>query len=272
MKDYLKRFPILSDTYRLLRLTAPLLMPARKSVSGRRIVGSNSSQLQEEYEPVVAEFLASKLNVGTRFVNVGANIGYWALMLRLRGFGGEIVLVEPDKINLRLLARNLKLNKIYDVTVKREAASNYSGHIDLYGFGTGISAIQGWAGGASRRSITVKCQQLDSIVDVKAMPTIFLIDVEGFELAILEGANLHLKQNSEFLVEIAISEHQPKGISINPNYEKVFKFMRDNGYKVFGWIPEYKELGSVERKLLLKERLENESQMYHFSKKDLQIN
>jgi FkbM family methyltransferase len=266
MKDYLKRIPILSDSYRFVRFTAQWLLPPRKSVSGLLMVGSNSAQLQEIYEPIVADFLSSKLNGATRFVNVGANIGYWPLMLRLRGFDREIVLVEPDKINLRLLMRNLKLNKIYDITVKKEAASNYSGYIDLYGFGTGISVIKGWAGGASRRRITVTSDQLDSIVEVSAIPTIFLIDVEGFELAVLEGANLHLKQISEFLVEIAISEHQPKGISINPNFEKIFKFMSDNGYKVFGWTPEYTELGSIERELLIQGELENKSQMYHFIK------
>jgi len=266
MKDYLRRIPFLSDLYRAFRLTAPWLLPPRKSVSGLLMVGSNSVQLQESYESIVAEFLTSKLNGATRFVNVGANIGYWPLMLRHRGFNGEIVLVEPDKLNLRLLMRNLKLNKIYSVTVKKVAASNYSGYINLYGFGTGTSVIKGWAGGASRRRIKVPSDHLDSIIKASSIPTIFLIDVEGFELAVLEGANLHLKLHSEFLVEIAISEHQPEGISINPNYEKVFKFMGDNGYKVFGWTPEYTELGSIERELLIQGELENKSQIYHFSK------
>ena len=101
---------------------------------------------------------------------------------------------------------------------------------------------------------------------MSSIATIFLIDVEGFELAVLEGAILHLKQLSEFIVEIAIHEHQPKGTSINPNFEKVFKFMSDNGYNVFGWIPEYTELRSKQRKLLMQGRLEKKSQMYHFSK------
>jgi FkbM family methyltransferase len=250
----------------------PWLLRPRKSVSGLLMVGSNSLQLQESYESIVANFLMAKLNGATRFVNVGANIGYWPLILRLRGFDGEIVLVEPDKLNLRLLMRNLKLNKIYNVTVKNEAASNYSGFIDLYGFGAGTSVVKGWAGGASRRRIRVPSEHLDSIVEVSSIPTIFLIDVEGFELEVLEGTNLHLKQLSEFIVEIAIHEHQPKGISINPNYEKVFKFMSANGYKVFGWIPEYTELGSKQRKLLIEGRLENKSQMYHFSKVQSQIN
>jgi FkbM family methyltransferase len=230
------------------------------------MVGSNSVQLQESYETIVAEFLTSKLDGATRLVNVGANIGYWPLMLRHRGFNGEIVLVEPDKLNLRLLMRNLNLNKIYNVTVKKEAASNYSGFIDLYGFGTGTSVIKGWAGGASRRRSRVPSDHLDSIVEVSSIATIFLIDVEGFELAVLEGSKLHLKQHSEFLVEIAISEHQPAGILINPNYEKVFKFMSDHGYSSFGWIPEYTKLGSKQRNLLMQGRLENKSQMYHFSK------
>ena len=266
MKDYLRRVPILSDLYRALRLTMPWLLRPRKSVSGLLMVGCNSLQLQESYESIIANFLISKLDGTTRFVNVGANTGYWPLILRLREFDGEIVLVEPDKLNLRLLMRNLKLNEIYNITVKNEAASNYSGFIDLYGFGTGTSVVKGWAGGASQRRIRVRSELLDSIVEVSSIPTIFLIDVEGFELAVLEGAILHLKQRSEFIVEIAIHEHQPKGTSINPNFEKVFKFMSDNGYNVFGWIPEYTKLGSKQRKLLMQGRLENISQMYHFSK------
>ena len=266
MKDYLRQVPLLSDLWRALGLTAQWLLPPRKSVSGLRMVGINSIQLQENYETIVAEFLTSKLDGATRFVNVGANIGYWPLMFRHREFNGEIVLVEPDKLNLRLLMRNLKLNKTYNVTVKKEAASNYSGFIDLYGFGSGTSAIKGWAGGASKRKSRVPSDYLDSIVEASTIPTIFLIDVEGFELAVLEGAKLHLKQHCEFLVEIAISEHQPEGISINPNYEKVFKFMSDHGYDSFGWIPEYTQLVSKEIKLLMQGRLENKSQMYHFSK------
>ncbi len=63
------------------------------------------------------EWLRGMLAPGQRVVDVGANVGYFTvLMSRLVGPRGSVVAVEPDRDNLRLLRLNLWLNRCHNVT------------------------------------------------------------------------------------------------------------------------------------------------------------
>ena len=266
MKRYLRRMPIAADFYRLLRLTFHLMSLPRRSLLGFKLVGGHPLQLRGQYEPEVANLLRQRLPNAKRFINVGANIGYWPVIIRHFGFVGEMILIEPDSINLKILRRNLKINNLQGIKILDYAANNVAESLKLYGYGTGISGIKGWAGGFSDRACIVKSNLLDALVNSSSELTIFLIDVEGFELQVLEGAVNHINGNSEFLIEIAINEHQPSGIQMNPSFARIFELMTSNNYKVFSWVPSFCELQISDIAHLMSGELENKSQMYYFSK------
>ena len=62
--------------------------------------------------------------------------------------------------------------------------------------------------------------------------TLIIVDIEGAELGMLQGATLLLNSNIRptWFVEISVSEHQPQGIEINPNLLTTFELFSDLGY------------------------------------------
>ena len=60
------------------------------------------------------------------------------------------------------------------------------------------------------------------------------MDVEGAELSALKGATqlLNAEQNI-WVIEINITEHQPNGITINPNLLETFQIFESLGYHAY---------------------------------------
>jgi hypothetical protein len=60
-----------------------------------------------------------------------------------------------------------------------------------------------------------------------------LVDVEGAELEMLRGAKILLNSNPKpvWMLEISVSEHQPAGVPINPNFVATFEVFENHGYQ-----------------------------------------
>ncbi|MEA5112419.1 MAG: FkbM family methyltransferase [Geobacteraceae bacterium] len=168
------------------------------------------------------------------FVNVGANIGYYCCLAIKEG--KRAIAFEPLDGNLRYFYRNMLANNWEDkVEVYPCALSDHIGIMPLYGGGTGASLIKGWAGQPEEPSMFVPVTTLDEVLAdrVKGKTSLILVDVEGAEDDMLEGAARILTQSPKpiWLVEIAINEHQPRGLAINPRLLQTFSRFLDNGYQ-----------------------------------------
>ena len=119
------------------------------------------------------------LRSGMHAVDVGANIGYYLLLLaRAVGSGGTVSCFEPDPENLVELERNARLNRLSGVRIYPAAVGAEDTTVELRG---GINSTVG-AGG----ELHVSLVRLDSVV---TRPVDFLkIDVEGYEGHVLAGA------------------------------------------------------------------------------------
>jgi FkbM family methyltransferase len=265
MREILRRLPIFPDLFRKLRMTLGLVAKPRMSLTGFTFVG-NQAQIEEIYELQISDFLLEHHQEFDHFVNIGANTGYWPVFLRHHGFKEKITLVEPDKLNLKVLKRNIALNGVSDVVLIERAAGNFTGFIELHGFGTGVSAIKGWAGGTSKRVQKVLIAPIDEMLDKGLERALVLVDVEGLELQVLEGATNLLNSDNEFLIEIAAFEHQPKGVLMNPSFFHTFSLMHSSGYCAFGWFPKYREVNALDIQLIASRELNPAIQMYHFKK------
>ena len=265
MRAFLRKLPFFADLFRHIRSRRGQFMRPRRSVSGFWFVGMQE-QISETYEHQIASFLLKSHQRFGHFINAGANTGYWPVFLRHHGFDKKITLIEPDQLNLVILKRNLKINQLENITIEEIAVGNSSGVIELHGFGTGISAIKGWAGGSSKRVQRVRIAPIDEVLSEDFSPVLVLIDVEGFELEVLRGATKLLEGKSEFLIEIAAFEHQPEGVAINPNFFDAFAIMKKFGFNAFGWVPDYQSVTDEQLGLIAKQELSPAIQMYHFKK------
>tara|TARA_B100000614_G_scaffold250162_1_gene259949 strand:+ start:82 stop:789 length:708 start_codon:yes stop_codon:yes gene_type:complete len=142
------------------------------------------------------------------FLDIGANFGLYAILAAHRGFAEEIVAFEPDPRNFGQLNANLYLNGMTrSVHARQEAVSAGNGSVSLSlhaGQSTGKSRIG--PGGAD--AVTVPCVSIDSQFDWSGRSLALKIDVEGHELAVIEGMKRTLSANDCFLqVEIFPENH-----------------------------------------------------------------
>jgi FkbM family methyltransferase len=111
-------------------------------------------------------------------VDVGANIGYLALIFRgCIGDGGRMICIEPDTDNLRELQRCMELNSISNVSIHNAAIGASVGTVRL---APGLNGHVGEHGTREVSQIT-----LDSLIPEG--PTFIKIDVEGYESSVLAG-------------------------------------------------------------------------------------
>ena len=71
-------------------------------------------------------------------------------------------------------------------------------------------------------------------VRLKGKKALILVDIEGAELMMLQGAVQTLKNDPRpiWMMEITTTEHQPNGM-MNPNFIKTFEAFFENGYDAY---------------------------------------
>ncbi len=142
------------------------------------------------------EVVRRLLRPGMRAVDVGANVGYYLLLIESAvGSGGSVACFEPEPENLRELERNVAANRLENVRVFAAAVGSEDGQVSMR---VGINAaVAGETGG----DFTVPLLRLDSALEG---PVDFVkIDVEGYEGHVLAGARRLLREHRPtLLVEI----------------------------------------------------------------------
>jgi len=130
------------------------------------------------WEPRTTEFVKKHLKKGQVFLNVGAQVGYYASLAE--ELGAKVIAVEPSQKNLEYLKKNTK-----DITIIEKAFSNKSGQVKLF-----IGKTPG------ENSILENYHNGDGFEMVEAVryddlnlefPDMILMDIEGAEKMALEG-------------------------------------------------------------------------------------
>jgi FkbM family methyltransferase len=129
---------------------------------------------------------------GMTIFDIGANIGYYALMeLGLIGPQGRLVAIEPSPQNVALLRRNLALNGHDKVPVIESAVSDTAGerlfHLShqsnlgtFHDTGSGVQHLSG-------QSINVPTMTVARIAEQHGPPDLIRMDVEGHEVEVVGG-------------------------------------------------------------------------------------
>jgi FkbM family methyltransferase len=194
LRAFIWRFHTLPLSSRIFSDTSqPLVL--RRTLFGYPLqVDVSRSNLQRllflEGERYVSErkLVRGLLAPGMRVADVGANIGYYLLLIEsVVGATGSVVCVEPEAANLRELRRNIAANGFANVEVVAAAAGAEDGAVSLR---SGINAAIVEAGAGDQEVPVVR---LDSAL---AAPVDFLkIDVEGYEGQVLAGAQRLLAEH-----------------------------------------------------------------------------
>ena len=233
IKPLVEKFPKIAWTYRLFRDNKVIIQNPKMTSLGFRFIG-NKSMMNGLFEPSETEIVKKIFPKVDLFINVGANIGYY-VCLALHN-QKKVIAFEPIELNLKYLLKNIKANEWQNNSeIFPIALSNKIGIVEIYGSGTGASLVQGWAGISRNYSTLVPCSTINNLLGNRLIgQKIFVIvDIEGSEIFMLEGASKLLDMNPKpiWMVEIVVKDHQPKGVKINPNLLRTFEKFWSRGYE-----------------------------------------
>ena len=144
------------------------------------------------YERDKVEFLTRFVKPGMVAYDVGANAGYYTLLLsRLVGSSGKVYSFEPLPENLVNLTHHVLANELENCHVVQGAASD---RIGLAPFQIAASNSMGSIGGGDS-ALQVSTFTLDSLVESAGLPPpdFVKMDVEGAEGLVLAGAQTILR-------------------------------------------------------------------------------
>ncbi len=169
---------------------------------------SEEIMLLGSHEPVCTRVYLQQLRKGDHILDVGSNLGYYALLAgRTIGPTGRVLGFEPARDVFNILERNVARSGLTNIKVFPWAISDRSKAIEFYG-----SEIPSWGSLIRGRDLlqgkptTVQSRKLDDLMDEFPWfrPTVLRMDVEGGELMALQGAQRLLQ---EFRPRICVEVH-----------------------------------------------------------------
>lgn len=148
----------------------------------------------ETWEPTVYEFLRSSVKPGSVCFDVGAHVGIYALSLaRWTGPTGQVFAFEPNPETRKVLAGNIRRNQLHDrITVVPQGVSDRSTQAQF--FAADLAGFSRLGEPNPERpeqhtELTVSLTTIDEFCAAnKVQPDWILLDIEGYEVAALNGA------------------------------------------------------------------------------------
>jgi FkbM family methyltransferase len=141
-----------------------------------------------DYNLEELDFLRTHTLVGGVFVDVGANVGTYALALaRQVGAAGKVIAVEPHPVTHARLAFNRAASGFTQVMLVAAAAGPADGELMIETDGDNLGASHIVSGASARNAIRVPSLRLLRILDDARVSHVdaLKIDVEGFEDRVL---------------------------------------------------------------------------------------
>lgn len=235
LKNIVELFPGLALFYRNSRDLLDQRQKPRNTPWGFSLAG-NDAMAEGSFEPEETKLVRSLLSNVDILVNIGANVGYYCC--HALSMGKQVIAVEPNTRNIHYLLKNINENGwSKSAEVFPVALGAGTDILNMWGGGTGASLIKGWANIPDSYLTQVPILSLDRLLGetLGGKKALILVDIEGAELMMLQGAKQTLKNEPKpiWLIEITTSQNQPEGTSINPNFSNIFDLFFNLGYLAF---------------------------------------
>jgi FkbM family methyltransferase len=137
-----------------------------------------------DYNLEELDFLRANTPAGGVFVDVGANVGTYAMVLaRHVGTTGKVIAIEPHPITHARLAFNNAASGYIQTRLVAAAASDSDGKLMIETDGGNLGASHIVTGTAGAKAIKVPALRLQRILDEAGVTSVdaLKIDIEGFE-------------------------------------------------------------------------------------------
>lgn len=161
-----------------------------------------------EYEPNMTRVVQALIAPAMHVWNVGANLGYYTVLASNLAINGNVTSFEPHPVNADLLRKNIRLNRLTNVTVVESAIAERTGELSFFESesNTGDHRI---AAEGDRRAITVKSLAAHEAISQYGSPGLIVMDVQGAEGIILRSLKDSLRSTRPMIV----MEFWPEGLA-----------------------------------------------------------
>ncbi len=240
LTDFSKLLSRSPYTVKNIRVTNTPELEMSMIVSTRDMAISKPILWLGEYEQGVTQVLLKFLREDTHFLDVGANIGYFSLIAGKRCSQGKVFSFEPDPTNYDLLSSNIALNSLSNIHSYNLALSDRDENLyfSTMGFTQNLGArftaketatLKQHSLPTAEAPRQIKAISFDSFLP-KERIDIIKIDVEGFELNVLQGMKELLRQQQPLI----ITEFAPSNLKDIGRIEPIelFDFVIRLGYQV----------------------------------------
>ena len=264
MRAYIRYFPISAGkSFVWSRIVDPYLAWEPRAFRARTAFGfhveGDSKDLIQQWvyyfgiwEPALTTWIRRRLRRGDLFVDVGANIGYFALLAsKAVGRSGRVVAIEASAVIFDSLRRNIVANGADNVRAIHAAAFGFRSTVRLYrgnDANCGETTIDEQYGGEFEAD--VQAFPLDDLLTLPELQSVRLIkiDTEGAEYSILAGFHAldRLRSDAELIVEVHPTYLAHRGESV----EGILKLTAAAGFvpyviKEEYWGPAYLQNGCI---------------------------
>ncbi|MEM0449105.1 MAG: FkbM family methyltransferase [Methanomassiliicoccales archaeon] len=163
-------------------------------------------------------------------VDIGANIGYYALLESIHAKNGKIYAIEPVLKNYNILLKNIYINKINNIIPINIGISDKNEFKQIYEYECcNLSSFIKLNNKKIVSEKLIETKNLDDFIYLyNICPNIIRMDVEGYEYEIFEGAKKFLKNCKNITIFI---ELHPKILGIN-KYLEILNLLKQNGFKI----------------------------------------
>lgn len=178
------------------------------------------------YDQKEINFLFKNLSPNGVFVDVGSNIGFWSLRVARVFHESTIISIEANPNTFKILSKNVKLNRFFNIIPVNVGVSDEVGELPLYLHDKNNRGGDSFASHAFARkcSVIVPVKPLyDVITELNLEKIDFMkIDIEGFEEKVLHQ-----------FFRTAPKKIWPKFICAEITHvPQVQKLLIDNGYQL----------------------------------------
>ena len=210
---------------------------------------------QQFYETETTQFLGAILRPGDTFIDIGAHVGYFAMVAAtFVGAMGSVYAFEPNAENYARLVEHIELNRAWQVQPLHLAvgdhehvatffinADNDGGHA-LWDVALHPQCEQTRHGGEQRRVFVTSLDRFLAERPIGSLRAI-KIDAEGSEVAVLRGAARALERHQ---VPFVIAEVNRFGLEqMGTSERELRELMAELGYEAWVIVPGETQLAQL---------------------------
>ncbi len=177
-------------------------------------------------------FFERFLREGDTVIDAGANIGLLTLRAaKIVGVRGKVISIEPHPETFRWLKKNTLLNRFLNIQFFNIAVGHKQQLVSFTDFKIkDINKISEKEG-----TLKLPLTTLDTLCSDVSRCMLLKIDVEGFELPALFGAEELLKKT-----DVVMFESSPRNFALqNYSLQDIFRYLELQGFSVFKIRPDF---------------------------------